>query len=204
MSINRGRKLFHSSVRLQGTKIIYIDPWQIEGEPHDADVILVTHDHHDHYSPEDIAKLSKETTILAAPASMADQVTGPLVAVEPGRAYEIGGIHVETVAAYNIGRPFHTKEKNYVGYLVELDGVRYFVAGDTDQNPENSTVSCDVAFVPCGGKYTMDAPQAVAFVNAIRPKIAVPTHYGAVTDSADAASVFSRNVDAGIAVEIHE
>lgn len=204
MSINRGRKLFHSSIRLNGSKIVYIDPWQVVGEPHDADVILVTHDHHDHYSPEDIAKLSKAGTVLAVPTSMAEQAAGATVTVEPGQSYEIGGVHVDTVAAYNIGRPFHPMGKNYVGYLVDLDGVRYFIAGDTDQNPENSMVSCDVAFVPCGGKFTMDASQAAAFVNEIRPKIAVPTHYGAVTDSADAASVFCAKVDADIAVEIHE
>lgn len=201
---NQGRKLFHSTVRLAGEKIVYIDPWQIAGNPQDADLILVTHEHHDHYSPEDIAKLTKSGTVLAAPLSIIEQMPEGTVAVEPGKAYTLCGIPVETVAAYNIGRPFHSKERNYVGYVVTLDGVRYFIAGDTDMIPENSTVQCDVAFVPCGGKYTMDARQAADLVNTIRPQIAVPTHYGTVTDSADAGSVFSAAVAEGITVEIHE
>lgn len=201
--MNQGKKLYHSSIRIVGEKTVYVDPWQIAGEPHDADLILVTHDHHDHYSPEDIAKLAKTDTVLAVPASMSDQAPGAQT-VEPGKSYDFCGIPVETVAAYNVGRPFHSPERKYVGYIVTLGGVRYFIAGDTDKIPENETVQCDVAFVPCGGKYTMDAVQAAELVNCIRPKIAVPTHYGTVTDSANAAEVFSRGVDAGIAVEIHE
>lgn len=201
---NPGKKLYHSTVRLEGEKVIYVDPWQIAGAPHDADVILITHEHHDHYSPEDIAKISKETTILAAPASIADQMPVGTISVEPGKSYTIAGIRVDTVAAYNIGRPFHPKEREYVGYIVTVDALRCFVAGDTDCIPENKTVACDVAYVPCGGKYTMDAKQAAELVNAIRPKIAVPIHYGTVTDSADAAEVFKSAVDAAIIVEIQE
>lgn len=197
---NKGKKLYHSTVRLEGSKIVYIDPWQISGEPHDADLILVTHDHHDHYSPADIEKLSRADTLLVVPASMA--VPGAQT-VRPGMTYSFCELPVETIAAYNIGRPFHTKEKEYVGYIVTLDGVRYYIAGDTDKIPENSTVQCDVAFVPVGGMFTMDAPEAAALVNAIRPKIAVPTHYGTVTDSADAAERFAKAVNAGITVEIH-
>lgn len=201
--MNQGRKLYHSSVRIAGEKTVYVDPWQITGEPHDADLILVTHDHHDHYSPEDIAKLSNQGTVLVVPESMADQAPQAQT-VRPGENYTFCGVPVETVAAYNVGRPFHSAERKYVGYIVTLDGGRYFVAGDTDKIPENETVRCDVAFVPCGGKYTMDAQQAAELVNAIRPKIAVPTHYGTVTDSADAAEVFRRAVNPEIVVEIHE
>lgn len=196
-----GKKLFHSSIRLGGSKVVYIDPWQIQGEPHDADLILVTHDHHDHYSPEDIQKLTKPGTVLVVPKAMG--ATEPCAqTVEPGKQYVFSDVNVETVAAYNVGRLFHTKEKNYVGYLVTLDGLRYFIAGDTDCIPENKVVSCDVAFVPAGGKYTMDAAQAAELVNCIRPSVAVPTHYGTVTDSADAAQQFAALVSDGIIVEI--
>lgn len=201
--MNHGKKLYHSTVRIDCEKIVYVDPWQIAGEPHDADLILVTHDHHDHYSPEDIAKLTKPGTVLVAPESMADQAPAAQTVV-PGQSYVFCGIPVETVAAYNIGRPFHSAEKRYVGYIVTLGGLRYYIAGDTDKIPENEAVRCDVAFVPCGGKYTMDALQAAELVNQIRPKIAVPTHYGTVTDSADAAEVFRRAVNGNILVEIHE
>lgn len=201
---HNGRKLFHSTVRIAGSKTVYVDPWQIDENPQDADLILVTHEHHDHYSPEDIQKLSKPGTVLVAPASIADQVPEGTKLVQPGEKYCFCGIPVETVAAYNIGRPFHSQARNYVGYVVTMDGIRYFIAGDTDKIPENETVSCDVAFVPCGGKYTMDANQAAQLVNCIRPKVAVPTHYGTVTDSSDAAVLFQAAVDPEIAVEIHE
>ena len=201
--IHQGKKLFHSSIRIAGKTVVYIDPWQIAGEPHDADLILVTHDHHDHYSPEDIAKLSKETTVLVVPASMANQAPEGACTVVPGEKYTFCGLDVETVAAYNIGRPFHAKEREYVGYIVTAEGVRYFIAGDTDRNPENETVRCDVAFLPCGGKYTMDAAQAAELINLIHPAVAVPTHYGTVTDSADAAEKFRELVQSDILVEIH-
>lgn len=193
------KKLYHSSIRIGGSQVVYIDPWQIHGEPHDADLILVTHEHHDHYSPEDIAKISKPDTCLVVPNHM--DIPGARQ-VEAGKQYCFRGINVETVAAYNIGRPFHPKENGNVGYLVQLDGITYFIAGDTDKIPENEVVSCDVALVPAGGKYTMGAQEAAELVNVIRPKVAIPTHYGTVTDSADAPAVFTECVAKGIQVEI--
>lgn len=196
-----GKKLFHSSIRLSGAKTVYLDPWHIEGEPHDADLILVTHDHHDHYSPEDIQKLMKPGTQVVVPASM-EAMVSEAQTVEPGKQYQFCGILVETVSAYNVGRPFHPQEKRYVGYIVTLDGLRYYIAGDTDCIPENRAVSCDVAFVPVGGKYTMDAVGAAELVNCIHPAVAIPTHYGTVTDSSDAAEGFAALVSKDITVEI--
>lgn len=201
MSINKGVKLFHSSIRIAGSKTVYFDPWQIQGEPHDADLVFVTHDHHDHYSPEDIAKISKPTTVIVVPEVMKELVPNA-VTVRPGEQTVIAGIPVDVIPAYNIGRPFHAPEKKYVGYVAEIDSVRYYVAGDTDKIPENICVKCDVAFVPAGGKYTMDAEQAAELVNAIKPQIAVPTHYGTVTDSGNAAEVFCRLVDKSVSVEV--
>lgn len=201
--IHQARKLFHSSIRIGGSKIVYIDPWQVAGQPHDADLILVTHDHHDHYSPDDIAKISKENTVLVVPVNMQKLDIAGAQYVEAGKDYTFCGLPVCTVAAYNIGRPFHPKENGNVGYVVTVDGITYFIAGDTDKIPENEVVSCDVALVPAGGKYTMDAVQAAELVNVIRPKVAIPTHYGTVTDSTDAAAVFCSNVDTGIEVEVY-
>lgn len=199
---HNGRKLFHSSIRISGSKKVYIDPWQVKNPAHDADVIFVTHDHHDHYSPDDISNIAKEDTIVVAPSSMCGIVDA--VYVEPGQSYCVGGVSFETVAAYNIGRPFHSKEKNYVGYIVLIDGVRYYIAGDTDMIPENTNIKCDVAFVPIGGTFTMDAAQGAALINSISPAVAIPTHYGTVTDSADAADNFMALVCKDICVEIHE
>lgn len=199
---HQARKLFHSSIRIGGSIVVYVDPWQMKGAPHDADLILVTHEHHDHYSPEDISKISKPDTCLVVPEHMTG-IPGAQPVV-PGKQYCFCGIPVETVAAYNIGRPFHPKENGNVGYVVHLDGVVYFIAGDTDKITENERVICDVALVPAGGKYTMDAAQAAELVNVIHPKVAIPTHYGTVTDSADAAVIFAQNVAADIEVEIQE
>lgn len=201
MSINKGVKLFHSSIRIAGSKTVYFDPWQIQEVTHDADLIFVTHDHHDHYSPEDIAKISKPTTVIVVPEVMKELVPNA-VTVRPGEQTVIAGIPVDVIPAYNIGRPFHAPEKKYVGYVAEIDSVRYYVAGDTDKIPENICVKCDVAFIPAGGKYTMDAEQAAELVNAIKPQIAVPTHYGTVTDSGNAAEVFCRLVDKSVSVEV--
>lgn len=201
MSINKGVKLFHSSIRIAGSKTVYFDPWQIQEVTHDADLIFVTHDHHDHYSPEDIAKVSKPTTLIVVPEVMKELVPNA-VTVRPGEQTVIAGIPVDVIPAYNIGRPFHAPEKKYVGYVAEIDSVRYYVAGDTDKIPENICVKCDVAFVPAGGKYTMNAEQAAELVNAIKPQIAVPTHYGTVTDSGNAAEVFFRLVDKSVSVEV--
>lgn len=201
---HQAKKLFHSSIRIGGSKVVYIDPWQIPGEPHDADLILVTHEHHDHYSPEDIAKISNNKTTLVVPANMEKLGIAGAEYVEAGREYSFCGIPVKTVAAYNVGRPFHPKENGNVGYLVCVDGITYYIAGDTDKIPENEVVVCDVALVPAGGKYTMDAVQAAELVNAIRPKVAIPTHYGTVTDSGDAGEVFRTNVAEGIEVEIQD
>lgn len=200
--IHNGRKLFHSSIRISGSKTVYIDPWQVKNPVRDADVVFVTHDHHDHFSPEDIAKISKTDTVVVAAASMCGAVDA--VYVEPGKSYCVGGVSFETVESYNIGRPFHSKDKNYVGYVVEIDGVRYYIAGDTDMIPENTNVKCDVAFVPIGGTYTMDAVQGAALVNSISPAVAIPTHYGTVTDSVDAADKFKAHVRTDICVEIQE
>lgn len=200
---NPGRKLYHSTVRFAGEKVVYVDPWQIEGEPHDADLILITHDHHDHFSPEDIEKLLKTDTIIAATPGCVMDFAVDMKYVEPDRTYVFCGLTVETVPAYNVGKPFHPKEKGYVGYIIMLGGVRCYVAGDTDITPENIQVCCDAAFVPCGGKYTMDAVQAAELVNRIEPQIAVPTHYGTVTDSSDAAQQFLTLVKPKVAVEIH-
>ncbi|MBP5223347.1 MAG: MBL fold metallo-hydrolase [Lachnospiraceae bacterium] len=175
-----------SSIRITGKKILYFDPFEIAEELHDADVIFITHEHYDHFQPESIRKVQKDETILAAPLSMKKKVLEKSGIREencrffvPGEAGEILGLKVETVAAYNKLKPFHTKGKKWLGYVVTMDGTRYFVAGDTDPNRENRKVNCDVALIPVGGYYTMDAKQAADFIGCIKPKTAIPTHYGA-------------------------
>lgn len=190
------RVLRHSAIRIEGSKILYFDPFHLEEEPHDADVVFVTHDHHDHFSPDDIRKIANEKTVYVMPlstVSLAMDAGFPLekmIAVEPDEDYCIAGLTVTAVPAYNVGKSFHEQSRHFVGYLVELDGVSYYVAGDTDVTDDAGKVRCDVALVPVGGKYTMTAEEAAVLVNMIEPYAAVPTHYGDIVGSAADAERF--------------
>lgn len=172
-----------SSIKITGSKIIYFDPLEIAGTPKDADIIFVTHEHYDHFSPEDIRKVVKADTKLIVPISMLEVVkekcpeVKTMYGIQPGQSAECEGVKYQGIPAYNIGKAFHPKEKNWVGYLVEMDGETYYAMGDTDVTPEAEAVDSDVIFVPVGGKYTMDADEAANFINQ-RPGVAVvPIHY---------------------------
>ena len=199
----------HSSIRITERDLrIYIDPFQFHRERNNADYILITHDHYDHFSPSDIQLVAKPSTILVVPENMlekAKEVEGMVAeirTVKPGETYDFGDFKVETVAAYNIGKSFHPKEAGWVGYIVIIAGHRIYIAGDTDETAEALDVICDIAMVPVGGTYTMDARQAAGLVNKIRPKIAIPTHYGNGTGSKRSADIFRDHVDLSIKVEV--
>lgn len=193
----------HSSIKISKGEKIYIDPFKIEKEQHDADIILITHDHYDHYSPEDIEKIITDKTIIVAPKTVkALSKMKNVLLVEPNNAYEVKGIKIETIPSYNINKQFHPKENQWVGYIIEIDGVRYYIAGDTDITNENKQVKCDVAFVPVGGTYTMTYQEAAALVNIIKPNIAVPTHYGSIVGEKDDGQKFKKLLNSGIECEI--
>lgn len=176
--------LFHSSIRIGKEKVIYIDPFKIDKNYNDADIIFITHDHYDHYSEEDIDKVKKQDTMLVVPEELQTRLLrngyseNDIITVEPNKQYMIQGIRFETVSAYNTNKKFHPKDNKWVGYIIEIKGIRYYIAGDTDITEENKKIKCDVAFVPIGGTYTMDFKEAANLINEIKPKIAVPTHYG--------------------------
>lgn len=189
-----------SSIRIAGDKIIYFDPFCIEDEKHDADVIFITHEHFDHFQPESIAKVKNDKTVIVAPASMEKQIKAGIDNIEfmePGSSYELLGLQVETVPAYNgITKPFHTKNKRWQGYVVKMDGIMYYITGDTDVNEDILKVKCDVALVPVGGKYTMDKKQAADYVLEIKPKAVIPTHYGDIVGSRTDGADFKKLVEA--------
>lgn len=203
------RVLTHSSIRIQsGDTVLYVDPYKVSGRPQDADFVFITHDHFDHFSPEDIEKVSCDKTVLVVPEKMRDKVlqeadeTRGIIPVKPDAPYDINGFSFETVPAYNRLKPFHPKTAGWVGYIFCLDGKRIYVAGDTDATPDAKKVQCDVALVPVGGTYTMNASQAAELVNTIRPAAAIPTHYGSVAGSAADAESFREKVDPAVHVEI--
>ncbi|MBR5089322.1 MAG: MBL fold metallo-hydrolase [Ruminiclostridium sp.] len=196
-----------SSIRIDcGELVIRIDPYEIGGEPHDADIVLITHEHYDHFSPDDLKKVSKPDTVIAAPRSMEKKLSAAgikdAVLLEPDEKTEIRGIPVETVRSYNQLKVFHPKSKNWLGYIVTVNGNRIYAAGDTDAVPEAKAVKCDIALVPIGGTYTMNAKEAAALVNEIRPAAAIPTHYGSIVGSKSDGDKFAKLVDKGIDVVI--
>lgn len=188
--------LYHSSIRINKGKLIYIDPYHIEKNYNDADMIFITHDHYDHYSEEDIDKVRKNNTIFIVPENLLNKLIKKgindenIITLDPGDAENIDGIKVEAIHSYNIDKPFHPKKNNWLGYVIEIDGVRYYIAGDTDITEENKNIKCDVAFVPVGGKYTMNFSEAAQLINIIKPKIAVPIHYGSVVGTNQDATDF--------------
>lgn len=190
----------HSSVRIGGSKTIYVDPFRITEEKHDADFILITHPHYDHLSPEDFRKVAREDTVFVVPASAKKDALEAgiferhLLTLEPGESLELEDFCVEAVPAWNT-RPFHQEIFRWVGYVVHLDGWVIYVAGDTDAIEENHSIKCDIAIVPVGGTYTMTAEEAADYVNHIRPKYAIPSHYACLVGSVDDAERFKAGVN---------
>lgn len=201
-----------SSIRIAGSKILYFDPYLIRDAVHDADFIFITHEHYDHFEPDSIAKIKKDDTLLIVPESMQKKVLSEAGIAEenclfyqPGETHETGGIMIETVPAYNKLKPFHTKGKRWQGYVVEMDGVRYYVSGDTDVNEDIKKVRCDVALIPIGGFYTMDGKQAAEYIAQIRPKAVIPTHYGSIVGNKADGQEFQgmlEGLDSSIQVEL--
>lgn len=201
--------LVHSCIRIQseaGT-VIYFDPFKVDAEPHDADYVLVTHAHYDHFSPEDIARVAKATTELVVPATMEDEAPQAACAavhlMQAGEHIELANISVEAVPAYNVEPErlgFHPHDNAWIGYIVTVDGARIYVAGDTDSNPDTLQVSCDIALIPIGGTYTMDPQQAAGFINTIQPRTVIPTHYGSIVGSMDDPHAFAELVNPDIEV----
>lgn len=176
-----------SALSWRGGLTVYVDPWGIPpGEPR-ADIVFLTHAHFDHLSDEDLARVRTERTIVVAPHDVAaGLLSGDVRAVKPGEWIEACGLDVQVVAAYN-NHPdrldAHPRDNNWVGYAMALGDARYYFAGDTDHTPELESVTTDVVFVPIGGTYTMDVEEAAAAVRKMRPKIAVPYHFGYVVGS---------------------
>ena len=184
--------LKHDSVKIKNNVVIYIDPFKIE-EGEKADLILVTHQHYDHCSREDIAKLQKNDTVIVTVADCQSKLNNSIHVklVKPGDVVEVKGVKIEAVPAYNIGKPFHPKENAWVGFVVEVDGKRIYHAGDTDLIPEMSRLKgIDIALLPVSGTYVMTAEEAAKAASIIKPGVSVPMHYGEIVGSKSDAEKF--------------
>ena len=192
--------LHHASIKFTGDKIIYFDPYNIKDEAHDADYIFITHDHYDHYDKESIEKIRKDSTKIVLPECLKNEEN--YLVVEPDREYVIDDIKFNTVSSYNTNKSFHPKDKKYVGYNILLDGTYYYIMGDTDRTAESESVKTDVCFVPIGGTYTMDVNEASQYINELKPKKAIPIHYGLIVGDKKLSNTFKEQVNEEIEVEV--
>ena len=196
--------LGHDGYRIIASgKIIYIDPYHLskaQQKKNDADIVLISHNHYDHLSMNDLKHVvGKKTTIVAARECEEQlKTTGvaEVIAVSPGDKLDVQDIQVEVVAAYNTNKMFHPKRDGKVGFVLTSNGMRIYHAGDTDDIPEMSTIQPDIALVPVSGTYVMTAEEAARAVNEkIKPKkLAIPMHYGSIVGSEKDAEIFKQLV----------
>lgn len=191
--------LGHSAIKFKRNgKTIYIDPYNLKETKNDADIIFITHNHYDHFSLEDIKKIKNEDTIIIATEDLYTNILKlgfyaiNIVTVKPNNNYQIENIKFTTTPSYNLNKTYHPKENGWVGYIIEIDNIKYYIAGDTDAIEENTKIKCDVAFVPVGGTYTMDFKEAAKLINEIKPKIVVPIHYGSIVGTKQDAEDFKK------------
>lgn len=192
--------LHHATIKLTYEKVIYLDPYDIKEEFHDADYIFITHEHYDHYDEESIKKVRNENTKIVVPKCLEEKEND--LVVEPNKEYRIDNLSFKTIPSYNIGKSFHPKEKEYVGYNLLIDGVYYYIMGDTNRTPESDKVKTDVCFVPIGGIYTMDVEEAVSYINDLNPKKAIPIHYGKIVGDISLGEEFKDHIKDTIEVEL--
>lgn len=192
--------LGHASVLIKGPKIIYIDPWKIKDTSLKADLILITHEHYDHCSALDLAKIQKPETVILAPPACRKELGEQITKVKPNMKSQVAGVDIETVPAYNLDKPFHPKSNNGVGYIVTINGVRIYHAGDSDFVPEMNNIKADIVFVPVGGTYTMNATEAAKMVNVIKPHIAIPIHFGSTAGSLSDAQDFKAQAEVEVRI----
>lgn len=197
--------LNHASIKITSDKIYYFDPYKIDKKVSDADYIFITHDHYDHFDYNSIKNVINENTMLIVPSCLEDkarEIANNYTIVSPSCKYEIATLHFDTVPSYNIGKSFHLKEMNYVGYIVNIKNNKVYVMGDTDVIDEIKDISCDICFVPIGGTYTMNYKEASNYINMINPKEVIPIHYGSIVGNKDLGLKFSELVNSNINVKV--
>ena len=195
-----------SSIKISEEKTVYFDPLKVE-ENHDADLILITHSHWNHFSTEDILKVKKELTKVIGPKDIKKDLLEigfkeeNIIIMLPYQELTIENLIIKTVPAYNKEKDYHPKGNNWLGYLLTTNNKTYYIMGDTDALEENQNINCDVLFIPIGGTYTMDATEAAIFTNKLNPKTVVPIHYGLVVGTKEDLNTFKENLKEDIKIE---
>jgi len=196
--------LGHDTFRIEGEVVVYTDPFRLKGGGR-ADIILVTHEHYDHCSPEDIEKIRSAETVIVATPDCADKLKGTVRTVRPGDRLTVKGVEIEAVPSYNTNKQFHTKDRNWVGYIFRIGGRRIYIAGDTDRIPEmKSFRDIDIALLPVSGTYVMTADEAVQAALDIHPKLAIPMHFNSIVGDRSDAERFAEGLKGRIEVVILE
>jgi len=195
------RWLGHASFKISsGETVVYIDPWKLSESQRDATVVLISHSHYDHYSAEDIAKVSGPGTKIVGPAEVAQKQRNGQVLI-PGESVTIDGVNISGVASYNPSKQFHPKANNWLGFVVELGSVRIYYAGDTDLTDEMKGLSdIDVALLPVGGTYTMGAEEAATAIGYIKARHAIPYHWGDIVGDRGDAEKFADTAECEVVV----
>jgi len=197
------RWLGHDTFLLRaGGKIIYFDPFQLGPGLPPADIICISHAHRDHCSPADVLTIQQPSTLIVTETQAAAKLTGNIMTLAPGERREVEGLTIETVPAYNTNKQFHPQSNCWLGFILTVDGVRLYHAGDTDYIPEMKNIRADIALLPVSGTYVMTAEEAAQAAITIGPKIAVPMHYAAVVGTSDDAERFAAALVGKVRVEI--
>jgi L-ascorbate metabolism protein UlaG (beta-lactamase superfamily) len=193
--------LGHDGFRVDGSKTVYFDPFKIAAGPL-ADLILVSHEHYDHCSPDDIDRIRGPQTVIVTEKDAARKLAGDVRILKAGESLALGTLRVEALPAYNLDKRFHTRDKGWLGFLLEMDGRRIYHAGDTDFIPEMAALRVDVALLPVSGTYVMTAAEAVQAALAIRPGVAIPMHYGTIVGGIEDAERFRQALSGKVPVTI--
>jgi L-ascorbate metabolism protein UlaG (beta-lactamase superfamily) len=198
---NKIKWLGHDGFRIDAEKVVYFDPYQITGGPK-ADLVLVSHEHFDHCSPEDIAKIQDAHTVIVTEPDSAKKLSGDIRVLKPGDRLTVDSVTIEAVPSYNTDKDFHPKANDWLGFVVELEGVKVYHAGDADFIPEMKDLEVDIALLPVSGTYVMRSDQAVQAALALNPKLAIPMHYGAIVGDEQDALAFKEALEGRVEVLI--